>query len=136
MENKKQKKTISKVIAAALCMLGLLVAFSAKQMNPVIFALAALSALAGWGYLLFSLNKDLSNGLPQMGRIAGLFLLAFGVIVAVSEVLAGFAYPGYTYWTIPPEMPKWVGAVATSVAVAIIGVGILFREKLGKWFYE
>lgn len=131
-------KPVFKIVAAVLLVLGLFIAFSAGRMYPPVFALATLSALGGWGFLLYTMNKDLPNGLPQTVRIVGLFLLGFAVIAGFNETLLGFAVPDYVYWTIPEveQVSNWVGIVMALIVVLIIGGGVFFRNQLGEWFYD
>lgn len=137
METKKTKNTF-KVIAAILLAVSLTVVLSAGVMAPIIYALASVSALSSFSFLLYTLNKDIPAGLPQIVRIIGLLLLVFGAIVFINEALLGFGVDGYVYWTMPDfgATPLWVNLAIGAVTVAVIGGGVLFRNKLGEWFYE
>jgi RsiW-degrading membrane proteinase PrsW (M82 family) len=135
LQNKKTKP-LFKVVAAVLTALGLFIVVTAGQMAPPVFALGFLASACGWGFLLYTYNKELPDGLPPIVRIAGAFLLAIYFLGMLAEALTGFAIDGYTYHTIPDVDIPWINTAIALLFFGIAGTGVLLREKLGDWFYE
>lgn len=138
METRIKTKPAFKLTGAILLVIGLFVTLSAGKMSPIVFAMSSLATLSSFAFLLYTLNKDLENGLPSVIRIIGLLLLGFGTIVLANETLLGFAVENYLYWTMPPveAVSNWIGFAMAGIIILIVGGAVLFRDKLGDWFYE
>jgi hypothetical protein len=129
-------KPLFKQIAAAVTLLGGFTFISAVQMSPVIFALAFLSMVGGMAFLLYTMNKDLPDGLPINVRIPGALIIVFLFIAGLSETLTGFAIKGYEYHTVPDVGVPWIEWAVVAVFLIVVGVGVLYRKQIGAWFYE